>query len=186
MILDIKRTGGILLMNDVIKNMIERRSCRAYKPEMIKDEELDLILKAGEWAPSGMGKQASVLVAVRDMDTVKKLSDINAKIMGTDGDPFYGAPVVVVVLADTNRPTYVEDGSLILENMMLAATSLGIGSCWIHRAKETFESEEGRALMKKWGVPESYAGVGNVILGYPAEPVKQDKPRKDGRIIKIG
>lgn len=173
-------------MNEVIENIIERRSCRAYKPEMIKEEELDLILEAGEWAPSGMGKQASVIVAVKDRDTVRKLSEINARIMGTDSDSFYGAPVVAVVLADTNRPTYVEDGWLILENMMLAATSLGIGSCWIHRAKETFESEEGRELKKKWGVPESYAGVGNVILGYPAEPAKQDKPRKEGRIIKIG
>ena len=172
-------------MNEIIKNMIDRRSCRAYKPEMIKDEELDLILKAGEWAPSGMGKQSTIMVAVQDKATVKKLSEINAKIMGTDSDPFYGAQTVIVVLADTERHTYVEDGSLVLGNMMLAASSLGIGSCWIHRAKETFESEEGKALKKEWGVPDSYAGVGNVILGYPAADIAKGAPRREGRIIKI-
>lgn len=172
-------------MNEAIKNMIERRSCRAYKPEMIKDEELDLILKAGEWAPSGMGAQAPVMVAVQDPELVKKLSKMNAAVMGTDADPFYGAPVVVAVLADTNRGTYVEDGSLVLGNMMLAAASLGVGSCWIHRAKEVFESEEGKALKKEWGIPDSYAGVGHVVLGYPAAPLAEGKPRKEGRIIKI-
>lgn len=172
-------------MNEVIKNMIERRSCREYKPDMIKEEELDLILKAGEWAPSGKGMQVSLMVAVQNKDIIAKMSKMNAEVMGQDMDPFYGAPVVVVVFANTVRPTYVEDGALTCGNMMLAATSIGVGSCWIHRAREVFESEEGKKLKKEWGVPESYVGVGNVILGYPAKPLGEGAPRKEGRIIKI-
>lgn len=172
-------------MNEVIKNMMERRSCRSYKAEQIRDEELNLILTAGEWAPSGMGAQSPMLVAVQKPELVKKLSAMNAKVMGTDSDPFYGAPTVVAVFADTARPTCVEDGSLALGNMMNAAASLGVGSCWIHRAKQVFESEEGKALMKEWGVPESYVGVGHCILGYAAGPLKEGKPRKENYIVKV-
>lgn len=169
-------------MNEVIKNMLERRSCRAYRPEQIKDEELQMILTAGEWAPSGMGAQSPVMVAVQNPELIKKLSAMNAEVMGTSSDPFYGAPTVVVVFADTNRPTYVEDGSLVLGNLMNAAASLGVGSCWIHRAKQVFESEEGKALMKEWGVPDTCAGVGHCILGYPAAAPAAGKPRKEGYI----
>ena len=173
-------------MNEIIKSMIERRSCRAYKEEMIKDEELDLILEAGEWAASGKGMQATVMVSVQDPQLVKKLSKMNAEVLGTDSDPFYGAPMVVVVFANKSvRPTYVEDGSLVLGNMMLAASSLGIGSCWIHRAKEVFESEEGKKLKKEWGLSDDYVGIGHVVLGYPSAPLPKGQPRKEGRIIKI-
>ena len=173
-------------MNEIIKNMIERRSCRAYKSEMIKDEELDLILKAGEWAASGKGMQVAVMVAIQDPELIKKLSKMNAEILGTDADPFFGAPVVVAVLANKAiRPTYIEDGSLVLGNMMLAASSLGIGSCWVHRAREEFESEEGKKLKKEWGLSDDYVGIGHVVLGYPSAPLQKPLPRKEGRIIKI-
>lgn len=172
-------------MNEVIKNMLERRSCRSYKAEQIRDEELDQILTAGEWAPSGMGMQSPMIVAVQDPELVKKLSAMNAAVMGVNSDPFYGAPTVVVVFADSSRGTCVEDGSLVLGNMMNAAASLGVASCWIHRAKEMFESEEGKALMRTWGVPESYRGVGHCILGYAAGPLGEGKPRKENYIIKI-
>lgn len=169
-------------MNEVIKNMMERRSCRSYKPEQIKDEELNLILTAGEWAPTGMGAQSPKMVAVQNPKIIKKLSAMNAAVMGTKADPFYGAPTVVVVFADTSRMTYVEDGSLVMGNLMNAAASIGVASCWIHRAKQVFESEEGKALMKEWGVPESYAGVGNCILGYASAPLGEGKPRKEDYI----
>lgn len=169
-------------MNEVIKNMMERRSCRAYRPEQIKDEELNLILTAGEWAPTGMGAQSPMMVAVQDPEIIKKLSAMNAAVMGTTSDPFYGAPTVVVVFADTARPTYVEDGSLVMGNLMNAAASLGVASCWIHRAKQVFESEEGKTFMKEWGVPASYAGVGHCILGYAAAPLPAGKPRKENYI----
>ena len=123
-------------MNESIKNMIERRSVRGYKPDMIPKEDLDLILEAGTYAATGMGMQSPVIIAVTDKATRDQLSKMNADVMGTDTDPFYGAPVVLVVLADKNRPTYIYDGSLVMGNLMNAAASLGIGSCWIHRAKD--------------------------------------------------
>ena len=127
-------------MNEVIKNMEERRSVRGYKPDMIRKEDLDTIIEAGTYAATGMGMQSPIIVAVTDKATRDQLSAMNAKIMGTDTDPFYGAPVVLIVLADKARPTYLYDGSLVMGNLMNAAHSLGIGSCWIHRAKEEFES----------------------------------------------
>lgn len=169
-------------MNDTMKTLIERRSCRSYKSEQIKKEELDAVLRAGIWAPTGMNRQHTKLVAVTDSELVALLSKMNAAVMGTANDPFYGAPCVVIVFGDSNVYTYVEDGSLAMGNMMNAAHSLGLGSCWIHRAKEMFESEEGKALMAKWGIPESYKGVGNCILGYIDAP-PADRPRLEGRII---
>ena len=130
-----------------------------------------------------MGQQASILVGVQNPDMVAKLSKINARIMGVDFDPFYGAPTVVVVFADGNRMTYIEDGSLVMGNMMTAAASLGIDSCWVHRAKETFETEEGKELMKKWGIPENFAGVGALALGYADCELPEPKERREGRII---
>ncbi len=171
-------------MNDTLKILTERRSVRSYKSEQINDEELKAVLTAAEWAPTGMNRQHTRFVAVRDADTVKKLSKMNAAVMGRDADPFYGAPCVIIVFGDSNVYTYVEDGSLAMGNMMNAAHSLGLGSCWIHRAREMFESDEGRALMKDWGIPESYKGVGNCILGYIAE-APADRPRNDGRVVII-
>ena len=171
-------------MNDTLKTLMERRSVRSYKPDQIPEDVLEQILLAGEYAPSGMGMQSAVMVAVQDPETIRTLSRINAEIMGTDGDPFYGAPTVVVVLADSRRGTCVEDGSLVMGNLMNAAFSLGVDSCWIHRARETYETEEGKALLKKWGLSEDYIGIGNCILGYSDQPLPQPKPRKEGFVIR--
>ena len=171
-------------MNDTLKTLTERRSVRSYKPDQIPEDVLEQILLAGEYAPSGMGMQSAVMVAVQDPETIRTLSRINAEIMGTDGDPFYGAPTVVVVLADRRRGTCVEDGSLVMGNLMNAAFSLGVDSCWIHRARETYETEEGKALLKKWGLSEDYIGIGNCILGYSDQPLPQPKPRKEGFVIR--
>ena len=172
-------------MNESIKNMIERRSVRGYKPDMIPNEDLDLILEAGTYAATGMGMQSPVIVAVRDKDTRDQLSKMNAAVMGTDTDPFYGAPVVLVVLADKNRPTCVYDGSLVMGNLMNAAASLGIGSCWIHRAKEEFESEEGKEILKSLGIEGDYEGIGHCILGYADGPAPKAAPRKDSYVYHI-
>ena len=171
-------------MNEVIKTMINRRSIRKYRDEQIADAQLEDILTAGEYAASGRGQQATIMVAVQDPETIALMSRLNAAVMGTDADPFYGAPTVVVVFADRDRLTCVEDGSLVIGNMMLAAASLDVDSCWIHRAKETFETEEGKALMDKWGIPENYFGVGNCILGYRAGELPAPPERKAGRIIR--
>lgn len=166
------------------EDLLTRRSVRKYTDRQVEDEKLDKVLTAGLYAPTGMNNQAPVMVAVRDKATRDKLSRMNAAVMGASGDPFYGAPCVIVVLSDPERMTWVEDGSLVLGNLMNAAHSLGLGSCWIHRAKECFDTPEGKALLRAWGVPESYRGVGNCILGYAAEE-PEAKPRKSGRIIKI-
>lgn len=172
-------------MNETIKNLIERRSCRKYESKQIKDEELNAILKAGEYAPSGMGLQSPKMVVLQNKETIKKLSKLNAKIMGKDIDPFYSAPTVIVVLADKTKYTYIEDGSLVLGNLMNAAHSLGIGSCWIHRAKEEFATEEGKELLKKWNISDNYVGIGHCILGYPSEKLHEPKPRKEDYITII-
>ena len=166
------------------EDLLTRRSVRKYSDRPVEDEKLDKVLAAGLYAPTGMNNQLPVLVAVRDKATRDELSRMNAAVMGASGDPFYGAPCVIVVLSDPERMTWVEDGSLVLGNLMNAAHSLGLGSCWIHRAKECFDTPEGKALLRAWGVPENYRGVGNCILGYAAEE-PEAKPRKSGRIIKI-
>lgn len=172
-------------MKATIEDLKTRRSCRAYKPEQITDEELNTILEAGEYAPTGRGLQSPIMIVVQDKETISLLSKINAEIMGVNKDPFYGAPTVIVVLADTGCNTWVEDGSLVLGNLMNAAHAIGIGSCWIHRAKETFDRPEGKELLKKWGVPQSYRGVGNCILGYAQSTDAQAKPRKENYVIRV-
>ena len=134
-------------MNETLKTLMERRSVRSYKEEQVPEDILQQILEAGEYAPSGMGMQSAVMVVVRDKDTINQISRMNAAVMGNDGDPFYGAPTVVIVFGDSTRGTYVEDGSLVMGNLMNAAASLGVDSCWIHRAKEVFLSE--RSFRKK-------------------------------------
>ncbi len=168
-------------MNETIKNLIERRSCRKYSITQIKEEELNSVLKAGEYAPTGMGRQSPIILVLQNKEKVEKLSKLNAKIMGTDKDPFYGAPTVLIVLADKNIGTYKEDGSLVLGNLMNAAYSIGLGSCWIHRAKEEFETDEGKELLKEWNIPENYVGIGHCVLGYPEEK-SEAKPRKEDYI----
>ena len=168
-------------MHEILKN---RRSIRKYKTEQVTDAHLDAVLEAGIYAPSGMNTQNSIMVAVRDKETRDQLSRMNAAVMGTDSDPFYGAPCVVVVLVEPERYTAVEDGALVMGNLMQAAYDIGLGSCWIHRARQMFESEEGKALLRKWGLREDLIGVANCILGYPDE-VPAPKPRREGRIIKV-
>ena len=172
-------------MNETIENLIKRRSCRKYKKEQIKEEELKQILEAGTYAPTGKGKQSPIMIVVQNKETIEKLSKINRKIMGVETDPFYGAPTIIVVLADKNIGTHVEDGSLVIGNLMNAASSLGIGSCWIHRAKEEFETEEGKELLKEWQIPDNYVGVGHCILGYPEGELPKAKERKQNYITFI-
>jgi nitroreductase len=171
-------------MSETLTTLETRRSCRAYRPEQIKKEELETIIKAGTYAATGMGKQSPIIVAVTNKEMRDKLSAMNAKIMGQkeDFDPFYGAPAVLIVLADKTVPTHVYDGSLVMGNLMLAAKDLGLGSCWIHRAKEEFESEEGKAILKSLGIEGEYEGIGHCILGYPAAEDKAPAPRKDNYV----
>ena len=172
-------------MNEVLKCLKERRSVRKYKNEQIKDSELELILEAGTYAATGMGMQSPIMIVVQDAETIAKLSKMNAAVMGADSDPFYGAPTVVIVLADRTRGTCVEDGSLVMGNLMNAAYSLGVDSCWINRAKEVFDTEEGKAMLKQWGIEGDYIGVGNCILGYRDCELPQAKPRKENYIYRV-
>ena len=173
------------MTNQTIELMKTRRAIKSFNDQPVTEEQLDAILEAGIWAASGRGKQAPVSVAVTDPEIVSWMSKTNAGLMGGSGDPFYGSKCVVVVFTDGELFTGVEDGSLVIGNMMLAAHSLGVGSCWIHRAKEVFETPEGRQLMKKWGVPDSYVGVGNCVLGFWDGEYPGLKPRREGRIIKV-
>lgn len=173
-------------MKETLQDLKERRSCRAYLPEQIREEALAAILEAGTYAPTGMGRQSPVIVAVQDPETRNALSRMNAAVMGRDGDPFYGAPTVVVVLADPEIGTYLYDGVLVMGNLMNAAQAVGVDSCYIFRAKEVFETAEGKALLRKWGIPERYVGIGNCILGYGAPGGKQEAaPRKENYIVRV-
>jgi nitroreductase len=171
--------------NAVLKNLRERRSIRKYKKEQISEEQLDAVLEAGIYAPTGMGAQSPMIVVIQDPDTIAKISAMNAAVMGTDSDPFYGAPTLLIVLADRNRPTHVEDGSLVMGNLLNAAYSVGVDSCWIHRAKEFSESAEGREMLRRWGVPDEYIGIGNCILGYRDCDYPAPKPRKSDYIRRV-
>ena len=173
-------------MNETLRVLKERRSVRRYKAEQITEAELNAVLEAGTWAPSAKGLQTSVLVVVQDPETIAYMSRLNAEIQGNPGtDPFYGAPTVVVVLGDGEKLNWLQDGSLVMGNLMNAAAALGLGSCWINRAMELFDRPEGKELLKKWGLPETYRGVGNCILGYVAGDLPAPKPRKDGWILRV-
>lgn len=173
-------------MNEVIKNIKERRSVKKFKPDMVPMEVIDKICEAGTYAANGKGAQAGMIIAVTDKETRDKLSRLNAAVMGRDDiDPFYGAPVVLVVLADKSVPTYVYDGSLVMGNLMLAAHSLEVGSCWIHRAKQVFESEEGKEILASLGIEGEWEGIGNCVIGYPDGPVKACPERKANWVYKI-
>ena len=164
--------------NETIENLKTRRAIRSYQSTVPDKELLEQVLEAGTYAPTGMGRQSPIIIAVTDKAVRDRLSRLNAAVMGSDNDPFYGAPAVLVVLADRNIPTYLYDGSLVMGNLMNAAHALGLGTCWIHRAKEVFDSEEGKALLKEWGIEGDYEGIGNCIIGYPAQEAPQPKPRK--------
>lgn len=171
-------------MNETVYTLTMRKSCKSFMPEHITNEEMEQILSAGLNAPSGMNRQTPRFVAVRDPKTVKKLSLLNAKVLGAEIDPFYGAPDVIAVLAK-KEATYLYDGSLAMGNLLNAAFSLGVGSCWIHRAKEVFCSEEGKALLKEWGITEEVEGIGFCVLGYPNKE-KADPEIQPDRVIYVG
>ena len=170
---------------DAMQNLLTRRSVRKYKPDMVPQEKLDKILEAGTYAATGMGHQSPIILAVTDKTMRDKLSKMNAAIMGVDSDPFYGAPVVLVVLADKNVPTYLYDGSLVMGNLMNAAHAEGIASCWIHRAKEEFNSEEGKKILQDLGITGDYEGIGHCILGYADGDEPAAKPRKENYVYSV-
>lgn len=174
-------------MSETLKVLETRRSCRAYKPELIEEEKLQAIIKAGTYAASGMGKQSAIIVAVTNRELRDKLSAMNAKIMGQgEGfDPFYGAPELLIVLANKDIATYIYDGSLVMGNLMNAAADLGVDSCWIHRAKEEFESPEGKEIIKSLGIEGNYEGIGHLVLGYAAAPLKKAALRKDNYVYYV-
>lgn len=165
--------------------LLTRRSVRAYKPDPVPEALLEEVLRAGTYAPTGGGRQSPVLVAVTDKAARDEISRLNAAVMGKDTDPYYGAPVLVLALADPASSTWVEDASCALENMMLAAHALGLGSVWVHREREIFDSEAGKALLRAWGLPETLRGVGSIALGYASGPAPAPAPRKDGYIVRV-
>ena len=176
-------------MSTTMNDLLTRRSVRSYTDEVPPMEVIEEICKAGTYAPTGMNRQAPVIVAVTNREVRDRLSKLNAAVFGPDNDmdPFYGAPVVLVVLADTTAArTWKEDGSLVMGNLLNAAHAKGLGSCWIHRAKEVFETEEGKAILKDAGIEnENLVGIGNCILGYTAGEYPEAAPRKDNYIYWI-
>lgn len=153
-------------MNETLKNLTTRRSVRNYKFQQVPKETIEQILEAGLYAPTGRNSRDTLFLVITDKETRDKLSKMNAAVMGSENDPFYGAPCVIVVFADRTGHTYIEDGSVAMANLMNAAFSLGVDSCWIHRAKEVFETDEGREMARSFGIPDDYMGIGNCILGY--------------------
>ena len=168
--------------SEVLKAICERRSVRSYKSDPVPQELIEQVVKAGTYAATGMNRQSPIILAVTNREMRDKLSKMNADVMGSDKDPFYGAPVVLVVLADKSVPTYVYDGSLVMGNMMLAAHTLGLGSCWIHRAKQEFDSPEGKEILAQLGITGDYEGIGHCILGYPEGGLPAEKPRKENYV----
>lgn len=168
--------------NNTLEMLKTRRSIRYYQDRIPEKELLDKVLEAGTYAPTGRNNQAPIIVAVTNKEMRDKLSKLNAQVMGSENDPFYGAPVVLVVLANRSFDTYIYDGSLVMGNLMNAAYAVGLGSCWIHRAKEVFDSPEGKELLKEWGIEGDYEGIGNCIIGYIDGTAPEAKPRKDNYI----
>lgn len=172
-------------MNETLRNLTTRRSVRAYTNQPVEEALLERVLEAGTYAPTGGGRQTPVIVAVQNPAVIAQLSRMNAAVNGASGDPFYGAPVVLVVLAERTRGTYLLDGAAVMTTLLNAAHAVGLGSCWVHRAKEEFESEEGKALLKDWGIEGDFEGVGHVILGYAAGAPAEPAPRKPNYIYRV-
>lgn len=173
-------------MNETLKVLETRRSCRCFdKDKMVSDADIEAIVKAGTYAATGMGKQSPIIIAVSNKELRDKLAEENAKIMGASMDPFYGAPVILIVLADKSVVTYQYDGSLVMGNLMNAAESLGINSIWIHRAKEEFESDFGKKILADLGIEGDYEGIGHCAIGYAAAPVNAPAPRKENYVYYI-
>lgn len=177
-----------MMDNEVLKALHERRSVRKYKQEQITDEELLTVLEAGTYAPTGMGYQDPWIVAVQNPEIIAQLVRMNAEVMGVTSNPYYDAPTIVLVFGSNPDEwrNAVQDGSLVLGNMMLAAHSIGLGSCWINREREMFCTDEGKEIMKRLGLPEGLVGIGALSLGYPSAPARPAKPRKENyyRIVK--
>ena len=173
--------------NAVLHALCTRRSVRSYNStKPVEQEKIQAVLTAGQYAPTGMNRMPTKFVVIRNPEMLHQLSNQNAEIMGAaDRDPFYGAPTVVIVFADSEQGTCVENGSLVMGNLMNAAHAVGVDSCWIHRAREVFDSEEGKALKAEWGVPESYIGIGHCVLGYRSGEYPEAKARKDGFVIRV-
>lgn len=170
---------NLLNMNEVIKNIKARRSCRSYDPtRMPSDEVIAQICEAGTWAPTGKGFQKPIILAVTNKELRDRIMRMNAKIMGTSNDPFYGAPAMLIVLVE-DWPNAQYDGACVMQTLMLAAESLGVNTCWINRAREEFESEEGKQILAELGIEGNYVGVGHVALGYANKPIPEPKPRKE-------
>lgn len=169
---------------EALENILTRASVKKYKNDPVPKELIDKIVEAGTYAPTGRNLQAPIILAVTNKEIRDELSKANASVMGMDGDPFYGAPVVLVVLAKKEVRTRVYDGSLVMGNMLLAAHALGLGACWIHRAKETFEMPQWQEWLKTLGIDEEYEGIGNCIIGYP-EIAPAVKPRKENWVYHI-
>lgn len=172
--------------HEVIRVLCERRSVRSYQYRQIEEEKLQEILRAGTFAATGRGRQSPIMVVVQDTQTREILRRMNAEIMGSpDIDPFYGAPTIVIVLADRTVPTHLEDGCLVMGNLMNAAYALGVDSCWIHRAREEFDSQEGKKLLAKWGIEGDYVGIGHCALGYGDCERPKAKKRKENYIYRV-
>lgn len=173
-------------MNETLKVLETRRSCRNFDPsKMVSEEDIQAIVKAGTYAATGMGMQSPIIIAVTNPEVRDALSKENAKIMGVNSDPFYGAPVILIVLANKAVGTYLYDGSLVMGNLMNAAESLGINSIWIHRAKEEFESAFGKKLLADLGIEGDYEGIGHCAIGYAASPVNGPVPRKENYVYYV-
>ena len=174
-------------MNETIKTLKERRSIRSFKPDMPAKADIDAVIDAGLYAANGRGKQAVITIAVTDKEMRDKIAESNRMIggWGEGFDPFYGAPVILIVLADKSCPTGIYDGSLVMGNLMNAAYSVGLGSIWIHRAKEEFETDEYKALLKSLGIEGEWEGIGHCALGFHSADTPAPAPRKDGRVYYI-
>ena len=170
---------------DILDSIKNRRSIRSYKPDMIPDDVIDEIVESGTYAATGMGRQSPIIIVVKDKSVRDRLSKLNAEIMGADKDPFYGAPVVLIVLADRSALTQVYDGSLVMGKLMAAAHALGIGRCWVHRAKEECDRPEGKEILRELGIDGDYEGIGHCILGYIEGPYPDAKPRKKNWVYTI-
>ena len=171
-------------MNQTIETLLSRQSVKKYKQDMVPENLIAEICMAGTFAPTGMNRQSPIIIAVTNKQLRDRLSKMNAEILGINGDPFYGAPVVLVVLAKKDSATRVYDGSLVMANLQIAAHSLGLGSCWIHRAKEEFESAEGKKILADLGITGEYEGIGHCIVGYPAvDAYHVQSPRKADYVI---
>ena len=170
-------------MNETVKTLCSRASCRSFRSEQISISELREVLAAGSHAPSGMNRHSARAVAVQDPEKIKLLSQLNASVMGGSGDPFYGAPAILIVLAEKDWPNRVYDGSLVMGNLMLAAHSLGLGSIWIHRAREEFELPEGQQLLKELNIPGQWEGIGHCAVGYIDGEAPAAAKRKAGRVF---